>query len=99
MYTLVFNKISRKASCKQSTTPIESEVFRKCDPSEKSLGISHTILQISQIMLNIRNTISTVVGLCKANSDNSHGLTKIDYLLSKIYFLRKEIPEENLVTK
>ena len=33
------------------------------------------------------------------NSDNSHGLTKIDYLLSKKYFLRKEIPEKNLVIK
>ena len=99
IYALVFNKISRKASCKQSTAPIESEAFRKCDPSEESLGISHTILQISQIVLKIRNTISTVVGLCKVNSDNSHGLTKIDYLLSKKYFLRKEIPEKNLVIK
>ena len=93
IYTLVFNKISRKASCKQSTTPIESEVFRKCDPSEESLGISHTIIQISQIMLKIQNTISTVVGLCKANSDNSHGLTKIDYLLTKYIFYKKKYQE------
>ena len=75
------HKIFRKLTDKQSTTPMESKVFEKCDPKEEFLAISHTPLTISQIKPKIQNTKSTVGALCKANncSTSSSGLTKPDF--------------------
>ena len=64
-------------SDKQSTTPMESHVFEKCNPNKEFLGISHTPLPTSQNTPKIQNTKSTVGGLYTTNNDSSHNLLSV----------------------
>lgn len=93
IYALVFNKMLRKLIDKKSAMLMKSKVFKKCDPNEEFLELSHTPLPI------LRIRISAFGVLCKANNLLASCKNQIDYLLTVVYFIRGELCKKILVIK